>query len=195
MRQRLQAEPTIRADLCAIALAAALIIGAPVDVFAQDGSDGRALGDMWQRPTSEPAWTGEDAAAAYALRSKRHKAFMQGGVPPEYRNARSPYPAADRLVGEGGALYAEHCAGCHGPEGFGDGVAAMDLRPTPTFLAFMIESPDLVDEYLMWTIAEGGAQFDTEMPAYKDALDTRDIWKIVVYMRAGFPPANDDAVE
>ena len=54
-------------------------------------------------------------------------------------------------------------------------------------LTFMIESPDLVDEYLMWTIAEGGAEFGSSMPAYRAFLTQREIWKIVAYMRAGFP--------
>lgn len=165
----------------------------PDIAVSQERPDGRALGDMWQSAAPEPDWSGEEAAAAYALRSKRHKAFMQGGVPPEYRNARSPYPSADRPMREGGVLYRDHCAECHGPQGYGDGVAALDLRPTPAFLAYMIDSPDLVDEYLMWTIGDGGAQFETEMPAYKQVLSQRDIWKIVVYMRAGFPSLSEEA--
>ena len=53
----------------------------------------------------------------------------------------------------------------------------------------MIQRPISVDEYLLWSIAEGGKQFDTEMPAFKDALAREDIWKIIAYMRAGFPGA------
>jgi mono/diheme cytochrome c family protein len=44
-----------------------------------------------------------------------------------------------------------------------------------------------VDEYLLWTIAEGGVQFGTGMPAYREVLTERQIWWIVTYMRAGFP--------
>ena len=53
----------------------------------------------------------------------------------------------------------------------------------------MIQRPISVDEYLLWSIAEGGKQFDTEMPAFKDTLAREDIWKIIAYMRAGFPGA------
>ena len=54
----------------------------------------------------------------------------------------------------------------------------------------MIQRPISVDEYLLWSIAEGGKQFDTEMPAFKDTLAREDIWKIIAYMRAGFPGAD-----
>jgi mono/diheme cytochrome c family protein len=51
----------------------------------------------------------------------------------------------------------------------------------------MIQRPISVDEYLLWSIAEGGKQFDTEMPAFKNILSHEEIWKIIAYMRAGFP--------
>jgi mono/diheme cytochrome c family protein len=170
-----------------VAICLAIAVGGGSGAVAQDDAVPHALGDLWRGEAPEPSWSGEQAATGYALRSKRHKSFMQGGVPPEYRNARSPYPAADMLLPEGGGLYAAACAICHGPEGFGDGEAAMDLRLPPAFLAYMIESPDLIDQYLMWTIAEGGTEFGSSMPAYKTFLTNREIWKIVAYMRAGFP--------
>lgn len=165
----------------------AVVMASPFCALAQDDGGGRALGDMWRGEAPAPNWSGEQAAAGYALRSKRHKAFMQGGVPAEYRNAQSPYPAADMLLPEGGRLYAKECAICHGAKGMGDGEAALDLRLPPAFLAYMIESPDLIDPYLMWTIAEGGAEFGSSMPGYKAFLSNREVWKIVAYMRAGFP--------
>jgi len=180
--------PSGHGVLCGvIAVFLTLLIGDPSGVAGQERDATRALGDMWRGEAPSPSWSGEPAATAYALRSKRHKAFMQGGVPPEYRNARSPYPAAEKLIPEGRALYTVTCMACHGPKGFGDGDAVMDLRPTPVFLAFMIDSPDLIDQYLMWTIAAGGAEFDSSMPAFEGRLTHREIWKIVAYMRAGFP--------
>ncbi|GLO76368.1 hypothetical protein MACH18_34480 [Phaeobacter italicus] len=43
------------------------------------------------------------------------------------------------------------------------------------------------DEYLLWAISEGGQRFGTEMPAFREALTEEEIWKIIAYMRAGFP--------
>jgi mono/diheme cytochrome c family protein len=112
---------------------------------------------------------------------------MAGGVPLEYRSRRSPYPAATKVIHDGGKLYKSHCATCHGSNGLGDGEAGKDLTPSPAFLDYMIKRPRSVDEYLLWTISEGGAQFGTEMPAFKEILIEQQIWQIVSYMRAGFP--------
>lgn len=49
----------------------------------------------------------------------------------------------------------------------------------------------LNDEYLFWTISEGGAPVGSAMPAFKEMLTEEEIWKIVVAMRAGFPVAGE----
>jgi hypothetical protein len=43
---------------------------------------------------------------------------------------------------------------------------------------------------LLWAIGEGGKQFDSEMPAFKDKLSRDDIWRVISYMRVGFPDTN-----
>jgi len=69
----------------------------------------------------------------------------------------------------------------------GDGEVANSLNPSPALLAYMIQMPMSVDEYMLWSISDGGAAFGTAMPAFKDVLNQNEIWKIVTYMRAGFP--------
>ena len=69
----------------------------------------------------------------------------------------------------------------------GDGEVAKSLSPSLALLAHMIQMPMSVDEYMLWSISDGGAAFGTAMPAYKDVLTKNEIWKIVTYMRAGFP--------
>lgn len=61
------------------------------------------------------------------------------------------------------------------------------LLPSPALLAYMIQRPIAVDEYLLWSISEGGKQFDTAMPAFKGTLSREEIWKVIAFMRAGFP--------
>jgi mono/diheme cytochrome c family protein len=51
----------------------------------------------------------------------------------------------------------------------------------------MISMPMAVDEYLLWTISEGGKPFGTAMPTFKDTLTKEQIWKVIAFMRAGFP--------
>jgi mono/diheme cytochrome c family protein len=119
----------------------------------------------------------------------RQTTYMQYGVQKDYQGAKSTVANNKETIEAGGKLYGEKCASCHGKQGLGDGQAPRSLLPSPALLAFMIQRPVSVDEYLLWSISEGGKQFDTEMPAFKDVLAREDIWKIVAYMRAGFPGA------
>ncbi len=117
----------------------------------------------------------------------RHYTYMHYGVQKDYQGARSTVDSSKETIAAGGKLYAEKCASCHGKLGLGEGDGPRSLLPSPALLAFMIQRPISVDEYLLWSIAEGGKQFDTEMPAFKDTLARQDIWKIIAYMRGGFP--------
>ena len=69
----------------------------------------------------------------------------------------------------------------------GDGDIANALNPSPALLAYLIQMPMSVDEYLMWSISEGGTDLGTAMPAFKEKLSREEIWKIIAFMRAGFP--------
>ena len=43
------------------------------------------------------------------------------------------------------------------------------------------------DEYLLWSISEGGERSNTDMPPFKSVLEQDEIWRIMAYMRSGFP--------
>ncbi|MGI9422848.1 MAG: c-type cytochrome [Hyphomicrobiaceae bacterium] len=118
---------------------------------------------------------------------QRHWTFMHQGVPKAYVNAQSPLKPLKADITLGGALYAQHCGSCHGKSGMGDGEAGKSLTPSPALLAWLIQRPVAVDEYLLWTISDGGAAFKTDMPAFKDTLSREEVWRIIAYMRAGFP--------
>lgn len=144
--------------------------------------------DMWN-----PNWMQRDMwgpgrmGSGMRHRMTRHWTFMHQGIPASYNAARNPLSRDAKTVSEGRALYQENCAACHGEAGMGDGEAANSLNPSPALLAYMIQMPMSVDEYLLWSISDGGAAFGTAMPAFKDVLAKDEIWKIVTYMRAGFP--------
>ena len=120
-------------------------------------------------------------------RMARHRAFMNMGVPAEYRGRTNPLETTPEVVSEGGLLYQTQCALCHGTQGYGDGVAGNSLSPSPALLAHLIQTPMAIDAYLFWSIAEGGAAFGSAMPAFKDGLTEEEIWKIITYLRAGLP--------
>lgn len=148
--------------------------------------------DLWTRERQPaPYWRSQDATQDLASRVKRHREFMEAGVPVEYRGRTSPYPAANKVIDDGRRLYKAHCVSCHGARGLGDGKAGLDLTPSPALLAYLVERPRAVDEYLLWSISEGGAQFGTAMPAFKGVLTESQIWQIVTYMRAGFPAVDE----
>jgi len=190
--------PSSRTLMTAACLVAATIFVALGGSQAEGQRHGRHMrGPMSETPTDfwSPGWMnrgmwrgGRGANSDVRARMRRHWTFMHYGIPAEYRGAKSPLEPTDADTEKGGALYAENCARCHGDEGFGDGVAAKSLTPSPALLAYLIQRPrHSGDEYLLWTISEGGQQFETDMPAFKETLSRDEVWRIVAYMRAGFP--------
>ncbi|MDX1513179.1 MAG: cytochrome c [Gammaproteobacteria bacterium] len=135
--------------------------------------------DWWDRQNRDPA---------REKRLARHSRFLQRGLPLEYRDSHNPLNPTETVLFEGGAVYRHFCRDCHGQSGMGDGQSGLALSPSPALLAFLVETPSAVDGYLLWAISEGGASFGTDMPSFKDQLSRDDIWKVIVYMRAGFPP-------
>ena len=45
--------------------------------------------------------------------------------------------------------------------------------------------PVAEDDFLYWTISEGGEQFGSAMPAFKSTLKPNEIWAIVTALRSG----------
>lgn len=149
--------------------------------------------DYWQPEwMMRELWGPDRMSKGMRVRMQRHQTFMDKGAPAEYAGQHAMIPPTPSTLDEGRDLYVKHCTSCHGGDGMGDGNAANALSPSPALLAFMIRRPIAVDEYLLWSIAEGGAAFGSEMPAFKDKLQRDEIWKIVTYMRAGFPGSKVD---
>ncbi|MEX0346360.1 MAG: cytochrome c [Rhizobiaceae bacterium] len=144
--------------------------------------------DIWNpRWLNHSVWDKNQDKGVLSKRKARHLSFMRQGVPVEYKGARNPLSALPTTIIEGRALYDNNCKSCHGSNGNGEGMLANDLSPSPALLSFMISMPMSVDEYLLWSISEGGIVFGSEMPAFASELAREEIWKIVVFMRAGFP--------
>jgi mono/diheme cytochrome c family protein len=144
--------------------------------------------DYWQPEwMTRELWGPGRMPKGMMTRLLRHTTYVNLGVPKQYEGAHSTVGQAPDVIAAGGRLYAQNCSACHGKNGMGNGDMGKALSPSPALLAYMISRPIAVDEYLLWSVSEGGKQFDTEMPAFKDKLSRDDIWKIIAYMRAGFP--------
>ena len=149
---------------------------------------GPGRGDMWDPHWMQrQIWGPRDMDSGVRPRMNRHWNFMNQGIDEEYMRAQNPFDASAGVIASGRELFSAHCASCHGATGLGDGDAGRSLSPSPALLAYLIQMPMTVDSYLLWAISEGGVAFGTPMPSFKATLPKDDIWKIVTFMRAGFP--------
>ena len=114
-------------------------------------------------------------------------------IPREYQGLRNPLSPTKENIEAGGTLYQQFCASCHGPAGLGDGPAAKGLNPPPVPLAYTVPMHMTTDGYLFWRIKEGGQAFGTAMPPWGASLKEDQIWQIILYMRAGFPPVKAES--
>lgn len=147
--------------------------------------------DYWQPDWMvRELWGPGSMPKGMMVRLLRHTTFIQYGVPKDYEGSKSAVAPGPQTIAAGGKVFAEHCATCHGRDGMGGGEPGRAVSPSPALLAYMIRRPISVDEYLLWAIADGGKQFESEMPAFKDKLSRDDIWRVIAYMRAGFPDAS-----
>lgn len=141
---------------------------------------------MWPEGRQRDRWDPGMMGVTQHQRMLRHWTFMNQEVPATYRGAVSPLERSPETIAQGADAYAAHCARCHGEIGYGDGSEGRGLVPSPALLTYLVQRPMAGDEYLLWAIAEGGAAFDTEMPAFKHTLTDDEIWAIIAYMRNGF---------
>ena len=101
------------------------------------------------------------------------------------RTLANPIALTQESVERGGALFATHCASCHGDTGAGDGPLA-DTLPAPP-ANFTVHVPFHPDGVLYAWISDGIR--GTGMPAWADQLSEQDRWDLVNYLRRNFDPA------
>jgi mono/diheme cytochrome c family protein len=185
--------PKLRAKTRVLLISVAALAAMAVAAVAQQaGPQSHPRGfDYWQPDWMvKELWGPGRMPKGMMTRLLRHTTYMSYGLPAEYDGAKSTVVPSPETTAAGAALYAQNCASCHGKDGLGDGDAENALSPSPALLAYMIRRPISVDEYLLWSVSDGGAQFQSQMPAFKDKLSRMEIWQIVAYMRAGFPEVN-----
>jgi len=139
-------------------------------------------------PLAVAAAQPDEGPPRWAANIARKQQVIMHGLPAAYANAHDPLPDSEVKVRRGRMLFDSHCAACHGWTGKGSGPEAFALVPAPADLEWLARAPKKPSEpYLYWTIAEGGRQFDSDMPAFKDRLSKQDIWAVIAYVRAGLP--------
>jgi mono/diheme cytochrome c family protein len=149
---------------------------------------GQALADASGQSSISTAANDQNASEPTTIKvPARFDFYKKQGLPAAYRGKTNPYQATVPVVLKGADRYNALCSSCHGLMGFGNGQASGALHPKPADLAWSLSDPGIKDDYLFWTIAEGGAQFGSKMPAFKKpTLTDEQIWQIIIYMRAAF---------
>ena len=74
---------------------------------------------------------------------------MNKGVSEKYLSATNDVGYTTRTIAQGGPLYVSHCLKYHGETGLGNGKCA-DLTPSPALLAYLVQRPIAVDQYLLY---------------------------------------------
>lgn len=101
-------------------------------------------------------------------------------IPAAARDARNPLRADDRILAQGRAHFADHCASCHANDGSGRTALGRGLYP---------RSPDLrargtqgLTDGELFHVIENGIRH-TGMPAWGAAGKPEESWKLVHFLR------------
>lgn len=130
----------------------------------------------------------DEGPPRWAANIARKQQVIMSGIPAPYANAHDPSADTPAKLRRGRMLFDTHCTGCHGWTGQGSGPEAFALVPAPADLEWLARAPKKRSEpYLYWAIADGGRQFESDMPAFKDRLSKTDMWAVIAYVRAGLP--------
>jgi|SRR6476661_8653461 len=147
-------------------------------------------------PIAALASQSDQGPPRWAANIARKQFVIMSGIPAPYTAARDPAPDTIEKVRRGRMLFDNNCTSCHGWTGNGGGPEAFALVPAPADLEWLTRSPkERSEAYMNWTIAEGGRQFDSDMPAFKERLSKEDIWAVIAYIRAGMPRRLTEARE
>jgi mono/diheme cytochrome c family protein len=124
----------------------------------------------------------------WAANIVRKQHVIMHGVPQPYTAVHDSNPETSAKLARGRAIFDDSCAACHGWEGEGTGPDAFAQVPAPADLAWLAHTPkNRAEPFMYWTIAEGGQEFESGMPAFKRTLSKSDTWAVIAYIRAGMP--------
>jgi mono/diheme cytochrome c family protein len=118
-----------------------------------------------------------DPGAAEAAVARRLRSLL---IPGAAREALNPLLLEPRLIAEGRAHFADHCASCHANDGSGDTPLGRSLYP---------RAPDMrgpatqaLSDGELFYIIENGVRL-TGMPAWGGAGKPEESWKLVHFIR------------
>jgi mono/diheme cytochrome c family protein len=139
-------------------------------------------------PSAAAVAQSDEGPPRWAANIARKQHVIMNGIPSAYASAHDALPDTRAKLDRGATVFNRHCSSCHGWNGQGTGPEAFALVPAPADLEWLWNKPKgKAEPYMYWTIAEGGRQFESDMPAFKRTLSKKDIWSVIAYVRAGMP--------
>ena len=124
--------------------------------------------------------------------------WVKKGKRLKYLDVKNPLPWTDANIREGGILYMQNCAMCHGDALDGKGIFARAWQPGPANFRDSGTIGTVDENYVFWRIKEGGPgvpkgsiEYRSSMPVWDGVLSDDEIWKIIMfeYTNAGVKPA------
>jgi len=127
---------------------------------------------------------GIPSAPAHAAGPQEHEHQHEAGAHrhPAAEKITNPVAADAASVASGKALYAKHCAQCHGDSGKGDGMMADEYTPKPADLTDAEWKHGSSDGEIFVVIRDGVKK--TGMKAFSKKMTTHQIWDVVNYLRS-----------
>ena len=113
---------------------------------------------------------------AVVARAMRHWA-----VPSDLRGMKNPVPITPRVLADGRAHFADHCAGCHGNDGKGGGMGKQMYPKAPDMTLAATQS---LSDGELFSIIENGIRL-TGMPGFGSgtAESAYGSWALVHFIR------------
>ena len=100
------------------------------------------------------------------------------GGNPEAAKVKNPVAATPESLAAGRRVYQRLCIRCHGPEGKGDGEAAVGAQPSDLTGQLQFGSSDGE----MFSVIRHGTSKDME--SYAERISETDTWNVVNYVRS-----------
>jgi mono/diheme cytochrome c family protein len=110
------------------------------------------------------------------------RAMRHWAVPSDLRGAKNPVALTPAILAEGRAHFADHCAGCHGNEGRGEGGMGKQMYPkTPDMTLAATQS---LSDGELFAVIENGIRL-TGMPGFGSgtAASAYGSWSLVHFIR------------
>ena len=94
----------------------------------------------------------------------------------------NPVPATRESIARGADFYEVNCRVCHGEQGRGDGAVGVKFVENSPVDLNKAHTQDQTDGQLFFTITRGRI----DMPFYRDALNPRERWDLINFIRDRF---------